>query len=63
MPNGDAVTALEESIKCVETAMRILDGAELTGMFSVKQNGIMVVLRSCLRRLRNLCNEVAADGD
>jgi hypothetical protein len=61
VPNGDAVTALEESIKCVEAAMRILDGAELTGMFSVKQNGIMVVLRSCLRRLKGLCAEVGAE--
>jgi hypothetical protein len=60
---GDAVTALEETIKCVDAAMRALDEVPLTGMLSVKANGIMVVLRSCRRRLTALCAEAEADDD
>lgn len=59
---GDTVTAIEDAITCLEAAMRTLDGASLTGMLSVKQNGIIVVLRSCLERLQALRAEVAADG-
>lgn len=60
---GDAVTALEEAIKCLDAAMQALESASLTGMLSVKKNGIIVVTRSVVRRLRSLCEEAKAEAD
>lgn len=55
----DTVTAIEEAIKCVEAALRALDGAKLTGVLSVKKNGIATVLRhDVLRRLRDIHERV-----
>jgi hypothetical protein len=59
---SDVETVLEEATKCVEAAIRALDGAPLTGECSVKQHGILAVLESIVRRLADLCEEVEGDG-
>ncbi len=57
---GDAITALQETIKCVEAAIRVLGEARLNGQCAVKQNGILWVLRGVIGRLNKLCDDVEA---